>query len=86
MFPTTTPFTIIDLEADSGTARAVDIGFQVVRNRWEGGVGVNGIGNQIEWDDLTLKRFTLTSLVTGGDFVEETIASPPGPITVKLRS
>jgi hypothetical protein len=82
--PTTTPITIDNLEADSGTGRAIDLGVQIVRDRWEAGVGVNGIGNQIDWDDLTLKRFTLNSLVTGGDFVEQTIANPPGPVTVKL--
>jgi hypothetical protein len=82
--PTTTPITIDNLEADSGTGRAIDLGMQIVRDRWEAGVGVNGIGNQIDWDDLTLKRFTLNSLLTGGDFVEQTIANPPGPVTVKL--
>src|SRR4029434_9900491 len=56
--PTTTPIVINDLEADEGTGRAVDIGVQIVRDRWEGGVGVNGIGNKIDWTDLTLKRFT----------------------------
>jgi hypothetical protein len=82
--PTTTPIAIDNLEADSGTGRAVDLGVQIVRDRWEGGIGVNGIGNQIDWEDLTLKRFTLNSLVTGGDFVEATIANPAGPVTVKL--
>lgn len=82
--PTTTPITIDNLEADTGTGRAIDLGFQIVRDRWEGGVGVNGIANQIDWDELTLKRFTLNSLVTGGDFVEQTIANPPGPVTVEL--
>jgi hypothetical protein len=82
--PTTTPITIDNLEADTGTGRAIDLGVQIVRDRWEGGVGVNGIGNQIDWNELTLKRFTLNSLVTGGEFVEQTISNPPGPVTVKL--
>jgi hypothetical protein len=82
--PTTTPIEIADLEGDKGTGRAVDVGVQVVRDRWEGGVGVNGIANQIDWTELTLKRFTQTSLLNGGDFIEQTIANPPGPVTVKL--
>jgi hypothetical protein len=82
--PTTTPFTILDLESDEGTGRAVDLGIQIVRDRWEGGVGVNGIGNQIDWSDLRLKRFTLNSLITGGDFVEQTLVPPSGTHTVKL--
>jgi hypothetical protein len=82
--PATTPFVVADLEADKGTGRAVDIGVQVVRGGWEGGFGVNGIGNRIEWTDLTLKRYTLNSLSAGGDFVEQTISNPPGPLTVEL--
>jgi hypothetical protein len=82
--PTTTPIAIANLEGDKGTGRAVDLGVQIVRDRWEGGVGVNGIANQIDWTELTLKRFTQTSLLNGGDFIEETIANPPGPVTVEL--
>jgi hypothetical protein len=82
--PTTTPFEIADLEASSGSGRAVDIGVQVVRDRWQFGGGVNGIGNQIDWTDLTLKRFTLNSLVAGGEFVEQESAAPISSLTVKL--
>lgn len=82
--PTTTPITIADLEGDSGTGRAVDVGVQVVRGPWEGGVGINGIGNYIDWTDLTLKRFTLNNLLTGGEFVEQIISNPPGPVRVEL--
>jgi hypothetical protein len=82
--PTTTPVDILDLESDEGTGRAVDLGIQIVRDRWEGGVGVNGIGNRIDWSDLRLKRFTLNSLLTGADFVEQTLVPPPGERTVEL--
>jgi hypothetical protein len=82
--PGTTPIVINDLEANDGTGRAVDIGVQIVRDRWEGGFGVNGIGNKIDWTDLTQKRFTQNSLLTGGDFTEQTIANPTGTLTVEL--
>jgi hypothetical protein len=82
--PATTPIVIDNLESDEGTGRAVDIGVQVVRDRWEGGFGVNGIGNRIEWTDLTQKRFTLNSLLAGGEFLEQTIGNPAGTITVEL--
>jgi hypothetical protein len=82
--PATIPIVIDNLEADEGTGRAVDIGVQVVRDRWEGGFGVNGIGNRIEWSGLTQKRFTLNSLLAGGDFVEQTLGNPAGTITVEL--
>ena len=82
--PTTTPIVVNDLEADKGTGRAVDVGVQFVRDRWEGGVGVNGIGNKIDWTDVTVKRFTQNSLTAGGDFVEQTIANPPVTLPVEL--
>jgi hypothetical protein len=82
--PATNPIVINDLESDQGTGRAVDIGVQVVHDRWEGGVGVNGIGNRIEWTELAQKRFTLNSLLAGGDFVEQFIGNPAGTITVEL--
>ena len=82
--PATTPIAIDNLEGDKGTGRAIDVGVQIVRDRWEGGVGINGIGNKIDWTELTRKRFTLNSLLAGGDFVEQTIANPPGTVTVEL--
>ena len=82
--PTTAPLDIFDLEASKGSGRAVDVGMQVVRGRWEGGFGVNGIGNQIEWSDLSLKRFTLSSLTNGGDFVDQDLPVTESEITVKL--
>jgi hypothetical protein len=82
--PTTTPIVVNDLESDEGTGRAVDIGVQIVSGPWEGGFGVNGIGNRIDWTDLTQKRYTLNSLLTGGDFIEQTIGNPAGTVTVEL--
>lgn len=82
--PATKPISIIDLEASSGTGRALDVGVEVVRGHFAAGVGVNGIGNQIDWTDLVLKRFTLTSLVQGSEFVEEEIPTPLTNLTVKL--
>jgi hypothetical protein len=82
--PATTPLVINDLEGSSGSGRAVDIGVQIVRDRFEGGVGFNGIGNKIDWTELALKRFTLTSLTQGSEFVEEELPPPFTDLTVKL--
>ena len=81
--PATTPIVIDNIDGDKGTGRAIDVGVQIVRDRWEGGVGINGIANKIDWTELAGKRFTLNSLITGGDFVEQTIANP-GTLTVEL--
>jgi hypothetical protein len=69
--PATMPVEVDLIESGSGTGRAVDVGVQVVRGSWEGGAGVNGIGNQIGWTGLTRKRFTLDSLLLGGEFQED---------------
>jgi hypothetical protein len=45
---------------------------------------VNGIGNQIEWDDLTLRSWRLNSLVTGGEFIEDEIPNALPSLTVEL--
>ena len=82
--PATAPLTISDLEASSGKGRAVDVGIEVVRDRWEVGVGINGIGNQIDWTELTQKRFTLTSLLQGSDFVEQKLPTSLTKVTVNL--
>ena len=82
--PATTPFTVVDLEASNGSGRAVDLGIQVVQGPWEFGGGVNGIGNQIEWSDLTLKRYTLNSLISGAEFTELEGPAPLASLTVEL--
>jgi hypothetical protein len=82
--PATTPIVVDDLEASSGSGRAVDIGIQFVRDRFEAGIGVNGIGNQIDWTELTLKRYTLNSLIAGGEFVEDIVGTPLTSLVVKL--
>lgn len=81
--PATIPLNIDDLEGSKGKGRAIDIGMQVVRGKWEAGVGVNGIANQIDWTDLTLKRFTLTSLTAGAEFIDQTLPAPVTSVTVK---
>src|SRR5579872_1573195 len=82
--PGTTPLTIDDLEASSGTGRAFDVGVEVVRNHWNFGVGANGIGNQIDWTDVTLKRFTLPSLVLGSSFIQQNLPTSVTDLVVTL--
>lgn len=82
--PATTPLDIDNIDASSGTGRAIDLGVQIVRGRFEIGVGVNGIGNQIDWSDLARKRYTLTSLTQGSEFVDQTLPPPFTNVTVTL--
>lgn len=82
--PRVTPIVIDALEGRHGTGRAVDLGLEVVRTPWEAGFGVNGIGNRIEWSELTAKRFTVQSLLNGGDFDEVDAPAPFATTVVEL--
>ena len=53
-------------------------------DRLELGFGANGIGNRINWRDWCWKRYTLQSLVLGGDFVEQRLAAPYSEFRVEL--
>ncbi len=82
--PESTPFDLYYLNSRSGRGFALDFGFGVVLDRWEFGFGANGIGNRINWKDLTLKRFTLDSVLEGGDLIEEWIPLPDTDLRVEL--
>jgi len=73
--PATAPVVIDYNNSRSGSGFALDFGMGAVVDRWEFGFGANGIGNRINWDDLIFKRFTMTSLFEGGDFVEQRLPS-----------
>lgn len=79
-----TPFNLVSVEAGSGTGFATDIGIQIVRGRVQGGVGVNGIGNRINWSDFTKATYTLPSLTAGFDFTKTPGTAPFTELRVKL--
>jgi hypothetical protein len=82
--PETSPVDLYYLNSRSGRGFALDLGFGVVVNRWEFGFGANGIANRINWEDLSLKRFSLESVLDGGDFVEERIPLASNDLRVEL--
>jgi len=56
--------------ATSGTGRAIDLGVGVVMNRWEGGFGVNGVANRINWTKVQRTTYSLSNpLLDSSDFV-----------------
>jgi hypothetical protein len=59
-------------------------GVAFVVDRWNFGFGANGIANRITWNDLAHERFTLQSLVTGGDFVQLELPPPVGAERLEL--
>jgi hypothetical protein len=62
--------TIVRNASSSGSGFAVDVGAAAVINSWELGLGVNGIGNRIDWSDVERTPYALNSLFTGGEFVD----------------
>ncbi|MEK7409171.1 MAG: hypothetical protein AAB225_29260 [Acidobacteriota bacterium] len=82
--PTTAPAAVDYKYARSGTGYAVDVGLASVVDRLELGFGANGLGNRIDWKNLSLRRYTLRSLVEGGDFVEQKLPSPASKLRMEL--
>lgn len=64
------PVTITRTTADAGRGFAVDLGVSAVRDRWQMGVGVNGIANRLTWRGVEKTNYALDSLFAGGDFVD----------------
>ncbi len=59
-----------DTRSTVGAGRAVDVGVAVVAGPWEISGAVSGMGNGIEWRNLSRRRQGRTSLVNGSTLVE----------------
>jgi hypothetical protein len=64
------PVTIARTTASGGHGFAIDTGVAAVIDKWELGLGVNGIANRIDWTGVERTSYALDSLFTGGDFVD----------------
>lgn len=82
--PATTPIVVDRTTSTSGHGFALDVATIIAVNRWDLGVGVDGIGNRITWSDLSSREYTLQSLYNGGDFVTVPLPSPVGDRRVTL--
>jgi hypothetical protein len=59
--------------AKEGTGFALDLGVSAVFDRWELGVGANGVLNRIAWTGLDVTTYTLASLTSGNsNFIQTT--------------
>lgn len=79
-----TPFTLVSIEGETGNGFASDVGVQIVRGNVQFGVGINGIGNRINWKEFSQTTYTLPSLTAGFDFVGTPGAPPFSERQVKL--
>ena len=82
--PATAPAVVDRYYSHSGTGRAVDLGLAAVVGRLELGFGANGVGNRIDWNNVSLRRYTLQSLVEGNDFIKQSLPSPSPKTRVEL--
>jgi hypothetical protein len=64
------PVSILRHSSSQGSGFAIDMGVSAVVDRWEVGVGVNGIANRMNWTDVERTDYVLDSLFSGGDFVD----------------
>src|SRR6266850_446560 len=70
--------------SNKGNGFALDLGVGAVIDRWEFGVGANGIANRINWNNPRLERFTLQSLFNGGNFIRQALPSNLSSTRVEL--
>ena len=65
----------------------MDVAGALVATNWTVGVGIDGIGNRINWKELDSRQYFLQSVFNGGDFVSGP-ATPPSPtrrVTLPVR-
>jgi len=76
---------VLDYRAsNSGTGFATDFGVGAVVRRWEFGFGANGIANRIDWRDFELTRYSMPSVLDGGDFLEQSLPSDVTTLRTEL--
>jgi hypothetical protein len=79
---------ITSFQARKGTGRATDFGFVVVRNMFEVGFGVNGVGNQMDWSNFEQRTITINALnpLLGSNTLVNTVlpVSTVNALTVKM--
>jgi hypothetical protein len=76
--PNTVPIAVERRLSSSGRGLALDGGVAFVVDRWNFGVGLNGIANRITWKELKREQFTLQNILSGGDFVHVDLPPPGG--------
>ncbi len=64
------PVSILRHTSSQGSGFAIDMGVSGVIDRWEVGIGINGIANRMDWTGVERTDYVLDSLFSGGDFVD----------------
>jgi len=82
--PTTVPIAASHYYSNKGNGFALDVGVGAVVDRWQFGVGANGIANRINWDNPRLEQITLQSLFNGAGFIRQPVPSNLSTTRVEL--
>src|SRR5688572_81499 len=87
MTPSSVPITVDRRTSGKGHGFSLDLATGVVKGPWNVGVGLDGIGNRINWSGMTGRRYTLQNLFNGGGFVTTpvTLASTSHRATLPVR-
>ena len=80
------PLLITRNHATSGWGRAIDVGVGTVVNGWEVGMGANGVGNRINWSNVSNTSYALANPLTGNAVFAEHTSRLAGvtPITLPI--
>src|SRR6185503_13885011 len=79
--PATVPIEVNVLQSSKGRGHVIDLGLAVTLEHWDCGIGINGIGNRITWQEVERKRYQLQSFFDDSEIDE--VDSPP--VTDPLR-
>jgi len=78
------PLVIARNHATAGAGRAIDAGVGTVFDRWEVGIGANGITNRIDWSQVVTTSYALGNPLNGrAEFVQQSVQRP-GKTRVRL--
>lgn len=78
------PLGIDHRSGSSGSGFAIDLGVGAVVDRFEFGLGINGIANRIVWTDVERTESVLGSLFSGNFDLAEAPSQPVGDVRVEL--
>jgi hypothetical protein len=85
--PTTQPIVMNRTMSGSGHGFSIDVGTAIVKGGWEFGMGADGIGNRINWTNMTARQYVMLSLTNGFGFISASTlpASASQSISLPVR-
>jgi len=82
--PSAPPIDVNFMTARKGHGRVLDIGVAATMDRWDFGIGINGIANRMDWEDVEQHRNQLASYFDGSEMEEADPVVVTEPLRVKV--